>query len=70
MLWLKEAEKKAIERSRKTAARYCDKNSLFKGFIKKGVQNYDEQSLANLTATINSAADLPVRNLPQREEFH
>ena len=29
-----------------------------------------ESRPASLTATVNGAADLPARNLPQREEFH
>ena len=30
----------------------------------------NESSPASLTVTVDGAADLPGRNLPQREEFH
>ena len=44
-------------------------NILFKGFATEGVRNYDQKP-ANFTVTVDCAANLQARNLPQREKFH
>ena len=43
-------------------------NNLFKGFTTKGVKGI-KNSLASFTAMVDDDADLPARNLPQREDI-
>ena len=46
------------------------KNNLFKSFTAKGVQIMTKSTPASLTAAVDGVANLPARNLTQREEFH
>ena len=45
-------------------------NNLFKGFTTIGFEIMTEISPASLTEIVDGAADLPAKNLPQREESH
>ena len=45
-------------------------NNFVKGFTTKVFEITIESSPASLTETVDGAADLMTRNLPQREEFY
>ena len=48
----------------------CEKTTYSKVLLQVMFEITTKSSLASLTVTINGAADLPARNLPQHEEFH
>ena len=63
--------KKATERNRETSAYSCDRKTVYlKVLLQKVFEIMTKISLAFLTAMVDGTADLPARNLPQRDEFH
>ena len=49
---------------------YYDRKHYLKVLLQKIVKIMTENSLANLTETVDGTADLLSRNFPQLEEFH
>ena len=67
----KSREKKQQEAIEKDQHVIEIENNLFKGiFLQNVFETTTESSPASLTATVDGAADLPARNLKQREKFH
>ena len=63
--------KKQQEELKKQQHVIVTENSLLqKVLLQKVFEITTENSPASLTTTAEGAADLPARNLPQREEFH
>ena len=63
-------KKKQKEETKEQEHVIAAENISFKSFITKDVRNYIESSPSSLTVTVNSAADLSSRNVPQREEYY
>ena len=63
-------KKKQQEEGEKQQHVIVTESSLFKGFTKKDIQNFNRNLSACLTATVDSAANLMARKLPQPKEFH
>ena len=64
------SEKKQQKETEKQQHVIVTENNFLKVLQQKVFKITTESSRANLTTTVDGAADLRARNLPRREEFH